>query len=196
VNNATSYCTKLEIHHADCHMGRKFCMQHNLRMILRKCPHFPTTMNPSASNGSRHDGFLHLAQLFTHIESPLLSIQYLPPATSSNSCGDDECSVYSTTNIVSMQENIRKNQYNLQGISETQRADIIATSAWIRSLLWQYSASHLILSSGAAAGGSVDPLSLDYPFMIGRDLLSCLSGISLDSIRTHGYGMVRSIFLL
>jgi hypothetical protein len=156
-------------------------------MILRKCPYFPIMMDPSACDGNRPDGFIHLAQLFTHIETPLLSIQSLPSPVSSGPTGDDEDDVYSATNIVSIQEQIRKTQHSLYGISETQRADIIATAAWIRSMLWQYSASHLTLSSSP---GSVDPLSLDYPFMIGRDFLSCLSGISLDSLRTHGYGMV------
>lgn len=170
-------------------------------MILRKCSHFPSTMNVSASSGNRHDGFIYLAQLFNHIDSSLLPIQRLPPPAPSSASKrreyseEEENSLYSGTNIVSMQENIRRTQYSVQDISETQRADIIATSTWVRSLLWQYSASHLILSSGAGSGvdvGSVHPLSLSYPFLIGRDLLSCLSGISLDSLRTHGYGMVRS----
>jgi hypothetical protein len=70
--------------------------------------------------------------------------------------------------------------------SEIQYVDILTTSAWIRSLLWQYSASHFMLSSAT----SIEPMSFDYPLSIARDYLASISNVSIESVRSHGYGMV------
>lgn len=80
----------------------------------------------------------------------------------------------------------------LEVTSEIQHVDILTTSAWVRSLLWQYSASRFMLSSST----SVEPLSFDYPLSIAKDYLECLSHVSIDSLRSHGYGMVSHSNLL
>jgi hypothetical protein len=80
----------------------------------------------------------------------------------------------------------------LEVTSEIQYVDILTTSAWVRSLLWQYSASRFMLSSST----SIEPLSFEYPLLIAKDYLECLSHVSIESLRSHGYGMVSHSSLL
>jgi hypothetical protein len=76
--------------------------------------------------------------------------------------------------------------------SEIRYVDILTTSAWVRSLLWQYSASRFMLSSST----SIESLSFDYPLSIAKDYLEALSHVSISSLRSHGYGMVSYSNLL
>lgn len=75
----------------------------------------------------------------------------------------------------------------LEFISEIQYVDILTTSAWVRSLLWQYSASRFMLSSSTSTG----PLTFDYPLSIAKNYLESLADVSIESLRSHGYGMVN-----
>lgn len=100
--------------------------------------------------------------------------------------------MYSKNNISDIQQRIQVDRPGLDLISEIQYVDILTTSAWVRSLLWQYSASRFMLSSST----SVEPLSFDYPLAIAKDYLESLSNVSIESLRSHGYGMVSESFTL
>lgn len=100
--------------------------------------------------------------------------------------------MYSKNNISDIQQRIQVDRPGLDLTSEIQYVDILTTSAWVRSLLWQYSASRFMLSSST----SVEPLSFDYPLAIAKDYLESLSNVSIESLRSHGYGMVSESFTL
>lgn len=152
-------------------------MQHGLPLTLQKTAFIPTTREGDG-NIEKHSALYLLASLFVHIQTPLLQIHStmleMPPAA------------YSPTQILDVQHQIQPASVKPNRVSESQCADILTTAAWLRSLLWQYSAAHFMLSSATKN----EPLSLDYPFVIARDFLQSVSGISIESIRPHGYGMV------
>jgi hypothetical protein len=125
-------------------------------------------------------GFRTLIQLFHHIQRPL----YL--ASSKRKAIGALEERYSKNAISEIQHLMELNQPGLKLKSEIQYVDILTTSAWIRSLLWQYSVSHFMLSSAT----SIQPLSFDYPLSIARDYLASISHVSIESVRSHGYGMV------
>lgn len=100
--------------------------------------------------------------------------------------------MYSIDGISDIQQQIQVKMPRLEVTSEIQYVDILTTSAWVRSLLWQYSASRFMLSSST----SIEPLSFEYPLSIAKDYLECLSHVSIESLRSHGYGMVSHSNLL
>ncbi|OJJ46826.1 hypothetical protein ASPZODRAFT_131718 [Penicilliopsis zonata CBS 506.65] len=156
---------------------RTFCIQHSLPMTLQRAEDTPEIlMEDSQFPGQK--GFSALIQLFSHIHNSLLPSHCL-------TMPDMSPTTYSRTHILDIHRQIRQSVPPFRSMPEAQSVDIVATSAWIRSLLWQYSAFHFMLSSSS----TVETLAIDYPFTITKDFLESLSGISEDSIRAHGYGM-------
>ncbi|CRG83353.1 putative sucrose utilization protein SUC1 [Talaromyces islandicus] len=155
---------------------RTYCMQHGLPLTLQKTAFIPTTREGDG-NIEKHAALYLLASLFVHIQTPLLQIH--------STMLEMSPAAYSPTQILDVQHQIEPASVKPSRVSESQRVDILTTAAWLRSLLWQYSAAHFMLSSATKN----EPLSLDYPFVIARDFLQSLSGISIESIRPHGYGM-------
>lgn len=162
---------------------RTFCIQHDFPITLYRTPNLPEVEHNSPE-GNLYAGFCTLVELFHHIQRPLSL-----PSTSIKAIEAPD--TYSKNAISEIQHLIEVKQPGLDLKSEIQYADILTTSAWIRSLLWQYSASHFMLSSAT----SIEPLSFDYPLAIARDYLASISHVSIASVRSHGYGMV-SYFLM
>ncbi|CAI7631130.1 unnamed protein product [Penicillium pancosmium] len=134
--------------------------------ITERMPDLPE-IEHNSHKGDLYAGFCTLVKLFYHIQRPL----FLPL---SNSKAIEAPATYSKNAISEIQHLIEVKQPGLE-----------TTSAWIRSLLWQYSASHFMLSSAT----SIEPLSFDYPLSIARDYLASISHVSIESVRSHGYGM-------
>ncbi|KAJ5396400.1 hypothetical protein N7509_004513 [Penicillium cosmopolitanum] len=156
---------------------RTFCIQHDLPITLYRMPDLPE-IEHNSPNGDLYAGFCTLVKLFYHIQRPIFH-------PLSNSKAIEAPETYSKNAISEIQHLIEVKQPGLEVRSETQYVDIQTTSAWIRSLLWQYSASHFMLSSAT----SIEPLSFDYPLSIARDYLTSISHVSIESVRSHGYGM-------
>ncbi|KAJ5997368.1 hypothetical protein N7522_009028 [Penicillium canescens] len=156
---------------------RTFCIQHDLPITLYRTPNLPEVEHNSP-RGDLYAGFCALVQLFHHIQHPLAL-----PASTSKAIEAPE--IYTKNKISDIQHRIGVKLPGLELKSEIQYVDILTTSAWIRSLLWQYSASHFMLSSAT----SIEPLSFDYPLSIARDYLASISHVSIESVRSHGYGM-------
>ncbi|KAJ5624643.1 hypothetical protein N7510_000952 [Penicillium lagena] len=158
---------------------RTFCIQHDLPITLHRTPSLPV-IERNTSHGNLYTGFCTLVQLFLHVQRPLVL-----PATGRRAIEAPD--VYSKDSILDIQRRIPVRIPRIELTSELQYVDILTTSAWVRSLLWQYSASRFMLSSST----SIEPLSFDYPLSIAKDYLECLSHVSIESMRSHGYGMVR-----
>ncbi|KAJ5548930.1 hypothetical protein N7513_006164 [Penicillium frequentans] len=156
---------------------RTFCIQHDLPITLHRIQNLPEIKNDT-SQRNLYAGFCALVQLFLHVQRPLI----LPPSTNK---AIEPTDIYSRDSISDIQKTIQVRIPGLELTSEIQYVDILTTSAWVRTLLWQYSASRFMLSSST----SIAPLSFDYPLSIAKDYLESLSHVSIDSLRSHGYGM-------
>jgi hypothetical protein len=158
-------------------------MQHHIPITLKKINILPDILDSNV-DPDIYTGFCRLVRLFIHIENRLVQLP------SSSETGDDrDEDAYSRKRILDIQEQIHCNGIYVSNVPETQCVDLLATSAWLRSLVWQYSASHFMLSTLSPD----KPFCPTYPFAIARDFLGFLSGVSDDSIRAHGYGMVGSV---
>ncbi|KAJ5432119.1 uncharacterized protein N7458_011275 [Penicillium daleae] len=159
---------------------RTFCIQHDLPITLHRTPSLPEIEISPDSQGDLYAGFRALVQLFLHVQRPLA----LPGAVSRAS---ETPVMYSKDSITRIQRHMEVQSPGLEFISEIQYVDILTTSAWVRSLLWQYSASRFMLSSSTSTG----PLTFDYPLSIAKNYLESLADVSIESLRSHGYGMVN-----
>lgn len=151
-------------------------MQHDLPITLQTIGDLPIPVDDGDTDPAFLTGFCNLVRLFTRIDGPLLQAPHL-----------STCPTYSRDKITDIQASLQTGATRDPIIDEVQRVDIWITLAWLSSLLWQYSASHFMLTSDS----SNVFFSPSYPFIVARNFLSLVCGASLDSVRPHGYGMVR-----
>ncbi|KAL4871085.1 hypothetical protein BDV12DRAFT_206933 [Aspergillus spectabilis] len=161
---------------------RTFCMQHDLPITLQTIDDLPVPVDDGDSDPALLTGFCSLVRLFTRIDGPLLQAP----------CLSSSHQTYSRARIAGIQEALQTGATKDASIDEVQRVDIWITLAWLSSLLWQYSASHFMLTP-QSSNTSFAP---SYPFIIARNFLSLVCGASLDSVRPHGYGMEIKLFQL
>lgn len=75
-------------------------------------------------------------------------------------------------------------------LTPMQRADLIVTRHWMRTLVWRLAMSNTLLSSGA----SKDCLSLLFPLRLSNQLGYQVTRISREDIEIHGSGIVQKLF--
>jgi hypothetical protein len=154
-------------------------MQHNLPITQQTIDDLPVPIDDGDADPALLTGFCNLVRLFTRIDGPLIQSPYLSTPHST----------YSRARITDIQEALQTGATKNPIIDEVQRVDIWITLAWLSSLLWQYSASHFMLTPETS-----NPFfSPSYPFVIARNFLTLICIASPDSIRPHGYGMVRRL---
>ncbi|KAL4912478.1 hypothetical protein BDW62DRAFT_216281 [Aspergillus aurantiobrunneus] len=161
---------------------RTFCMQHELPITLQPIDDLPVPVDDGDSDPALLTGFCNLVRLFTRIDGPLIqapSLSSLHPS-------------YSRAKIADIQEALQTGATKDPVIDEVQRVDIWITLAWLSSLLWQYSASHFMLTSEESSAF----FAPSYPFVTAKNFLSLVCDASLDSVRPHGYGMEIKLFQL
>jgi hypothetical protein len=75
---------------------------------------------------------------------------------------------------------------------EVQKVDVCITQQWMRTLVWQLSLSHMVLSSNSAD----QTMTILFPAQVARDTLSFLRTLSADTLVAHGSGMVTDHYHL
>ena len=74
--------------------------------------------------------------------------------------------------------------------TESQAVDLRCSQQWLRTMVWQLSISHGLLSSTAAENA----MAFQFPIEISRDLLSATTQYSQQSMEIHGIGLVEKLF--
>ncbi|KAF2094419.1 hypothetical protein NA57DRAFT_80228 [Rhizodiscina lignyota] len=75
-------------------------------------------------------------------------------------------------------------------LTPMQRADLIVTKHWLRTLVWRLAMSNTLLSSQS----SKECLSLLFPVRLSNQLRSEVPRISREDIEIHGSGIVQKLF--
>jgi hypothetical protein len=145
---------------------------------LQTIDYLPSPLEDGDSGPALLTGFCNLVRLFTSIDGPLIQA----PRVASGPANP----TYSRDRIKKIQEGLQTGVTTNPTIDEVQRVDIWITLAWLSSLLWQYSASHFMLTSEQTDAF----FAPNFPFTIAKDFLSLVCRASIDSVRPHGYGMV------
>jgi hypothetical protein len=79
---------------------------------------------------------------------------------------------------------------NSVALSMMQRADLIITREWLRTLVWRLAMSQALLSSRT----SKDCLSLLFPVRLSTNLRQQVSSMSREDIEAHGSSIVHKLF--
>lgn len=69
---------------------------------------------------------------------------------------------------------------------EKHQLDVSISKQWLQILLWKISAKRGLLTLSSTD----EPLSLQYPLQIARDVVTTTSVVSQASLDSHGIGMV------
>jgi hypothetical protein len=78
----------------------------------------------------------------------------------------------------------------LNALTTMQRADLVITRQWLRTLVWRLAMSKTLLSSQASKGC----LSLLFPVRLSQQLRQQVGSMSRDAIEIHGSGIVQKLF--
>lgn len=74
--------------------------------------------------------------------------------------------------------------------TESQAVDLRCSQQWLRTMVWQLSISHGLLSSSAKDSS----MTFQFPIDVSRDLLSATNQYSQQSMEIHGIGLVEKLF--
>jgi hypothetical protein len=80
--------------------------------------------------------------------------------------------------------------HQLAALSSMQRADLVITRQWLRTLVWRMAMSKTLLSSKSSKGC----LSLLFPVRLSQQLRQQVTSMSREAIEIHGSGIVQKLF--
>ncbi|KIX02542.1 uncharacterized protein Z518_08483 [Rhinocladiella mackenziei CBS 650.93] len=163
---------------------RNFVIAHEVQPLLTVPPPSPE----NASDLPRHvrEGFDRLIALYSLLdedffrnwrekdESPLLTLEWIEGKQTE------------------LNQQLEKLQVAQSILSEIQRADLIVTGQWIRTLVWQMAMSKHLLSSVAAQ----DYMLLLFPVQRSAYLRRVLEKISRQSLEQQGRSIFQKLFEL
>jgi hypothetical protein len=79
---------------------------------------------------------------------------------------------------------------NYAVLNSMQKADLVVTKQWLKTLVWRLAMSNTLLSSSSPK----ECLSLLFPVRLSKQLRHQLSKISKEDIEIHGSGIVQKLF--
>lgn len=79
---------------------------------------------------------------------------------------------------------------NYSALSSMQKADLVVTKQWLKTLVWRLAMSNTLLSSSSPK----ECLSLLFPVRLSKQLRRQLSSITREDIEIHGSGIVQKLF--
>ncbi|KIV98790.1 uncharacterized protein PV09_09442 [Verruconis gallopava] len=79
---------------------------------------------------------------------------------------------------------------NYAVLNSMQKADLVVTKQWLKTLVWRLAMSNTLLSSSSPK----ECLSLLFPVRLSKQLRNQLSTISKQDIEIHGSGIVQKLF--
>ncbi|KAF3918147.1 hypothetical protein ABW20_dc0100625 [Dactylellina cionopaga] len=153
---------------------------HDLPFVLNKTIKLPS---PDIDKEPLLASFMNLASLFANFDKSVIDAW-----TSRNT---DEAP--SLERLKQLQSNLKKVHPHQTHTNEVQKADVLVTKHWMRTLVWQVSMQQGFLA-GSGAWEDNDAMTLSFPLKIAEELLFTLSHISRGAIESHGPGMQSKLF--
>jgi hypothetical protein len=133
---------------------------------------------------SVQEGFNQIIKLFKLLDTEFLQ----------NWFGSHETSTVTPAWIESkhqeLDEQDESDLHQLAALSSMQRADLVITRQWLRTLVWRMAMSKTLLSSKSSKGC----LSLLFPVRLSQQLRLQVTSISREAIEIHGSGIVQKLF--
>ncbi|QDS73862.1 hypothetical protein FKW77_006823 [Venturia effusa] len=130
------------------------------------------------------EGFNQIIKLFRLLDAEFLQ----------NWLGSHETSTVTPAWIESKHRELdiqdESDSHQMAALSSMQRADLVITRQWLRTLVWRMAMSKTLLSSKSSKGC----LSLLFPVRLSQQLRLQVTSMSRDAIEIHGSGIVQKLF--
>ncbi|RVD87144.1 uncharacterized protein DFL_005387 [Arthrobotrys flagrans] len=152
---------------------------HDLPFVLNKTIKLPS---PDIDKEPLLASFMNLASLFANFDKSVIDAW-----TSRNT---DEAPTLEL--LLQLQSNLKRVHPHKTHTNEVQKADVLVTKHWMRTLVWQVSMQQGFLAG--STGNDDEAMTLSFPLKIAEELLSTLSHISRGAIESHGPGMQSKLF--
>ncbi|GAO47196.1 hypothetical protein SAICODRAFT_28996 [Saitoella complicata NRRL Y-17804] len=160
-------------------------MHGNLPAVLAPTISLPSTNDPDVDDPTVLTGFVSLVHLFASLDT---SFFHPHDETAPNPN-------LSRTWLTDLGKRLSRPLPITTDSSETQRADILITQQWMRTLAWQMGLKQGCCGPSAKAGAEPEAgVTLTLPKEIAVDVLKVTSKLSFDAIRAHGPGMELKLF--
>ncbi|KAH8817333.1 hypothetical protein F5884DRAFT_667067 [Xylogone sp. PMI_703] len=95
-----------------------------------------------------------------------------------------------TSKILTAQQTLSSLRFDVTGLTDVQKADILITQQWLRLVFWQSAMRQGLLSSVHKEPA----LTYDFPCIVARALCEVLESISIFAIFIHGMAIFERIF--
>ncbi|KAF3913749.1 hypothetical protein AA313_de0208048 [Arthrobotrys entomopaga] len=159
---------------------RGHAIVHDLPFVLNKTIKLPS---PDIDKEPLLASFMNLASLFANFDKSIIDAW-----TSRNT--DDAPTL---ERLQQLQSNLRDVHPHKTHTNEVQKADVLVTKHWMRTLVWQVSMQQGFLA-GPSGKDDNEAMTLSFPLKIAEELLSTLSNVSRGAIESHGPGMQSKLF--
>ncbi|KAF3158182.1 hypothetical protein EYR41_006411 [Orbilia oligospora] len=152
---------------------------HDLPFVLNKTIKLPS---PDIDKEPLLASFMNLASLFANFDKSVIDAW--------TSRDTDEAPTLER--LLQLQSNLKRVHPHKTHTNEVQKADVLVTKHWMRTLVWQVSMQQGFLAG--STGKDDEAMTLSFPLKIAEELLSTLSHISRGAIESHGPGMQSKLF--
>lgn len=143
----------------------------------------PTIARPSLDSGPEQhilSGFLDLISLFDNFDEEFLNLwnfQSSGTATSPDS-------------LIRLQNVLQAGFQNISTCTESQKADLLVSRQWLKTMVWQLCVTRTLLSSSTPE----ESMSIAYPVTIARDITRATTVLSPSAFEANGVGIVEKVF--
>ncbi|KAF4973865.1 hypothetical protein FZEAL_9183 [Fusarium zealandicum] len=157
---------------------RAFALQRHRPLTLQ-----PTIDLPADESGREKNiisGFRDLIFLFQNFDDDFLNVWNLQssgPAASSKS-------------LIRLQTILQSGLPHVSSCTESQKADLLVTRQWLKTMVWQLCVSKTLLSSSTQE----ESMSISYPVTIARDIILASNVVSLSAFDANGVGIAEKVF--
>ncbi|WVW79632.1 hypothetical protein I302_101601 [Kwoniella bestiolae CBS 10118] len=168
---------------------RAYALQRFGSITFHGSLHTPTFTTLDASQDLASRTLLHLAKLFSFVDSDIVS------------CWNGKCDPLTCTTLT--KERVRSilrtlngtpthvfgSDIALTGLSEVQQADLLITWQWLRNRVWRLAAGH-----GIAGDGLDEELGVGYVVDVASTTVLICRRLSTNALEAHGCGFVEKLY--
>ncbi|KAF3935314.1 hypothetical protein ABW19_dt0206842 [Dactylella cylindrospora] len=154
---------------------------HDLPFVLNNTIKLPS---PDIDKEPLLASFMNLASLFANFDKSVIDV-----ITSR-----DQAEKPSLERLQHLQDKLKDVHPHKTHTNEVQKADVLVTKHWMRTLIWQVSMQQGYLGGSGGKRDDNEAMSLSFPLQVAEELLTTLSNVSRGAIESHGPGMQSKLF--
>lgn len=157
---------------------RAYALQRHRPLTIQQTIELPIA--ESAEEENIISGFLDLIFLFQNFDNDFLNLWNLQSVGSATS----------PESLVRLQNILQFSLQNISSCTESQKADLLLTRQWLKTMVWQLCVTRALLSSST----DEESMSIAYPITIARDAIIASNIVPPTAFEANGVGIVEKVF--